>query len=132
MAQRRIAVIPVVKSSRQKLVCLVTSRDHGQWILPTGKHEKHLSNRDVALLEAYEEAGLSGRLDNRFRKRLALSSPCGRKTRKTTLYLIRVDKQHKQWPEKSQRRRILVKPGQLHRYLADKKLRKLIKNQLSR
>lgn len=126
MSQKRIAVVPVITKSNKHKVCLVTSRCKRKWIVPTGKHEKRLSNRKVAAIEAFEEAGLLGKIDKKFCKIIDIASPSGRKSRKTTLYLIRVEKQLKSWPEKKQRRRILVNPGQLDKYLSDKKLKKAI------
>ena len=128
MAQRRVAVIPVINKNNKQKVCLVTSRDKRKWILPTGKHEKKLSDEKVALLEAYEEAGLKGKLDKSFCKKLDVSSPSGKKKRKTKLFLIKVDKQLKDWPEKKQRRRVMVNLENLHQYINDKKLKKVIRS----
>jgi 8-oxo-dGTP pyrophosphatase MutT (NUDIX family) len=127
MPQRRVAVIPVVRKNKRFKVCLVTSRDKRKWILPTGKHEKKLSDARVALLEAFEEAGVKGKLDKSFCKQLDVCSPSGKKKRKTKLYLIKVDKQLKKWPEKKQRQRAMVNPAKLHQYLDDKKLKKVIR-----
>ena len=131
MAQKRVAVIPVIRKNNKYKICLVTSRDEGKWILPTGKHEKKRSDREVAVIEAFEEAGVVGKIDKKFCKSLHLASPSGKKKRKTTLYLIRVDKQLKQWPEKNQRRRVMVELENLGRYIADKKLKKLLKQNLT-
>lgn len=128
MTQRRVAVIPVVKKNNKYKVCLVTSRYKRKWILPTGKHEKNLSDEKVAMLEAFEEAGVKGKIDKSFCKQLAVSSPSGKKKRKTKLYLINVDEQLKNWPEKKQRRRTMVNLKELHRYISDKKLKKLIRS----
>ena len=131
MPQKRIAVIPVIKKDKKCRVYLVTSRYKCKWIIPTGKHEKHLADREVALLEAYEEAGVGGRLDKSFCKCLNVKSPSGRKKRKTKLYLIEVKKQFKKWPEHKQRRRKLVKLERLDDFVCDKKLSKTIRSHLS-
>jgi len=126
--QKRVAVIPVINKNK---ICLVTGRGTGNWMLPTGKHEKRRTNRQVAILEAFEEAGLVGKIDKKFSKSVILQSPSGKKKRKTTLFLIRVDKQLKQWPEKEQRRRATVKLCDLEHYITDKKLQKLLKQELN-
>ena len=131
MAQKRVAVIPVIRKNNKCKICLVTSREERKWILPTGKHEKKRSDREVAVLVAFEEAGVVGKIDKKFCKSLHVASPSGKKKRKTTLYLIRVDKRLKQWPEKKQRRRAMVEQARLGRYLADKKLKKLLKQKLT-
>ena len=126
MAQRRVAVIPVVKRKNKSMVCFITSRTEQKWILPTGKHEKHLPDEEVACIEAFEEAGVSGKLVKSFCKSLKVTSPSGRKKRKVTFYLIEVSKTHKNWPEEHQRKRKLVEIEQLTDYIDNKKLRKLI------
>ena len=131
MPQKRIAVIPVVKKDKKCRIYLVTSRYKCKWILPTGKHEKHLTDKEVALLEAYEEAGVEGRLDKSFCKSLNVLSPSGRKKRKTKLYLIEVNKQFKKWPEKKERRRKLVNIDKLDDFVCDKKLSRKIRSHLS-
>lgn len=128
MKQKRVAVIPVVKKKKKCKVFLVTSRDRQKWILPTGKHEKKMSDKKVAMLEAFEEAGVIGRIDNSFCKLIEVSSPSGKKKRKTKLYLIKVSKQLKRWPEKKERKRKLVDLKRMPRFVKDKKLKKIIKN----
>lgn len=130
--QKRVAVIPLIKKKNNNKICLVTGRGTGNWMLPTGKHEKRRTNRQVAILEAFEEAGLIGKIDKKFCKSVILQSPSGNKKRKTTLFLIRVDKQLKHWPEKEQRRRATVKLRDLEHYITDKKLQKLLKQELNR
>ena len=130
MTQKRIAVIPVIQKRNGYQICLVTSRDRQKWIIPTGKQEKHLSDRKVAELEAYEEAGVRGRMEKGFSMTLTIASPSGRKKRKTRLYMIRVKEQLKDWPEKHQRRRKLVDVDKLDRFVCDKKLGKTIRRHL--
>lgn len=129
--QKRVAVIPLIKDKHHNKICLVTGRGTGNWMLPTGKHEKRRTNRQVAILEAFEEAGLLGKIDKKFCKSVILQSPSGNKKRKTTLFLIRVDKQLKQWPEKKERRRTAVKLCDVKRYITDKKLQKLLKQEFN-
>jgi 8-oxo-dGTP pyrophosphatase MutT (NUDIX family) len=131
MPQKRVAVVPVLKKNKAHHVCLVTSRCKRKWIIPTGKPEKHLSDEQVALLEAYEEAGVKGKLDKSFRKTIEVCSPSGRKFRKTELFLINVERQLKKWPEMKQRRRKFVDIRKLDRFVCDKKLSRTIRAHLS-
>src|SRR5262245_41164227 len=55
---RQAAVIPV----RDGQVCLVSSRSGKRWVVPKGCMEPGKTAGEVALLEAWEEAGLLGRL----------------------------------------------------------------------
>lgn len=43
-------------------VVLITSRGTGRWVLPKGHAEKHLSGPELAAKEAFEEAGVIGRV----------------------------------------------------------------------
>jgi len=131
MAQKRVAVVPVIRKNNTHHVCLVTSRCKRKWIVPTGKREKHLTDAQVALLEAYEEAGVTGKLDKSFRRSIEVCSPSGRKVRQTELFLIKVDRQHNKWPEMKQRRRKFVDIRKLHRFVCDKKLSRTIQAHLS-
>lgn len=107
--QKRIAVVPIIdrkcKRKRKLRIGMVTSRCEQRWIVPTGKLEKKLSERQVASLEAFEEAGLLGKLDSKFRIQVVLPSPCNQHQRKTTVFLMRVKRILKTWPEFHERRR---------------------------
>ena len=130
MTQKRVAVVPVLKKNNKHQVCLVTSRCKRKWIVPTGKPEKHLSDAEVAILEAYEEAGVQGKLDKSFRKSIEVCSPSGKKFRKTELFLINVDRQLNKWPEMKQRRRKFVDIAKLDRFVCCQTLSKTIQAHL--
>jgi 8-oxo-dGTP pyrophosphatase MutT (NUDIX family) len=55
---RQAAVIPV----RDAQVCLVSSRSGKRWVVPKGTMEAGKSAGEIALQEAWEEAGLVGLL----------------------------------------------------------------------
>jgi 8-oxo-dGTP pyrophosphatase MutT (NUDIX family) len=55
---RQAAVVPV----RNGQVCLVTSRSGKRWVVPKGCMEPGKTAGEIALLEAWEEAGLLGLL----------------------------------------------------------------------
>jgi 8-oxo-dGTP pyrophosphatase MutT (NUDIX family) len=103
---RQIAALPLCFSPTGGLeVFLVTSRGSGRWIIPKGNPIKGLSPMDVAAQEAFEEAGLVGRV---------LPSCVGcfefERLRRTTgkpslidVYPLFVEKQARRWDEKRQR-----------------------------
>ena len=132
MPQRRVAVIPVIKKSKSYEIYLVTCREKNKWIIPTGKHEKKMSDKKVAVLEAYEEAGVIGKLDRSFRKSVVVQSPGGRKKRKLKLYMIKVEKSYKKWPEDKQRKRKKVSADELGKFVSDKRLRKQLKQEMAK
>ena len=131
--KQRVAVLPILikKGKRKKKkhwkkckIYLITSREQGQWIIPTGKLEKNLSNRRVALLEAFEEAGILGKLDEQFKVQVLLQSPCGKKKRKTIVFLLYVKRILNHWPEESERKRKSVSIQTYMKTVSDKKLKR--------
>ena len=103
----QIAAMPVRRlASGAPEVMLVTSRTTQRWIVPKGWPIKGLTPAEAAAREAFEEAGLIGRI---------LPEPAGRYTYwkrmsdhfilcDVTLYLLEVDRQLDTWPEQAQRR----------------------------
>ncbi len=132
--KQRVAVLPILikKSKRKKRrrkkckIYLITSREQGQWIIPTGKLEKNLSNRRVALLEAFEEAGILGKLDDEFKAQVLLHSPRGKKKRKTIVFLLYVKRILNHWPEQSERKRKSVSIQAYVKTVSDKKFKRKI------
>jgi len=90
----------------RRQIMLLTSRETGRWVIPKGWPIKGRKPAEVALQEAYEEAGLIGRIvgkravgSYRYGKRLAnVVVPC-----KVRVFLFQVERQVDDWPEKEQR-----------------------------
>ena len=122
--QRRVAVVPVIEDKGKLKIGLVTPRCTDGWIVPTGKTEKKMSDRQVATLEAFEEAGLLGKLDSKFRIDVVLPSPCKRHERKTTVFLLYVKRILKSWPEDDERRRKQVSLKTYLRMVPSQKLKR--------
>lgn len=89
-------------------VALVTSRDTGRWIIPKGYIDGDATPAEAAEREAYEEAGVTGIINSSiplgtytYFKRLGSGA-----TQPATVevYLLRVQKQLKKWPEKGERK----------------------------
>jgi 8-oxo-dGTP pyrophosphatase MutT (NUDIX family) len=89
-------------------VLLITSRETGRWIIPKGWPIKGFKPAQTAALEAYEEAGVRGRVSSRplghyvYEKRMAdrvTSFPCD-----VQVFPLLVKTQLKKWPESRQRK----------------------------
>ncbi len=96
---RQAAAIPVLG----KQVCLVTSRNGKRWVVPKGNLEPGKTAGEIALQEAWEEAGLVGLLQ---------PDPLGSylydkddRTHHVLVYLLQVTQVSEVWPESSWRAR---------------------------
>ncbi|WP_342343865.1 NUDIX hydrolase [Chthonobacter albigriseus] len=101
----QVAALPWRRVERGIHVLLVTTRETGRWIVPRGWPIKGLSAAGAAETEAFEEAGVSGRIgkkpvgsytyEKRFPKRTAEVT--------VSVYPLEVTKERTDWPEKGQR-----------------------------
>jgi 8-oxo-dGTP pyrophosphatase MutT (NUDIX family) len=58
-------VVPYRRVDGQLEVLLITSRRRGRWIIPKGLIEPDMSAAESASIEAFEEAGVRGRISDR-------------------------------------------------------------------
>ena len=84
-------------------VVLVTSRKGDSWILPKGNRAKKRSDRLQAKREAFEEAGLQGSLNCKHYDFNSLE-----KSKNLRIYTMRVKTILHDFPEKSERSRIVT------------------------
>jgi 8-oxo-dGTP pyrophosphatase MutT (NUDIX family) len=87
-------------------VLLMTSRDTGRWIIPKGNIGAGETADQAAAKEAYEEAGIKGTIAHMigtyaYVKKLAAEED---RDAEVDVYLLRVTKQLKKWPEKRERK----------------------------
>jgi len=87
-------------------VMLVTSRETRRWIVPKGWPIKGLKPHETAAREAFEEAGVVGRVNKRpiasfqYEKRLKDGATV---TCDVELFPFHVEQQRKRWPEQDER-----------------------------
>lgn len=88
-------------------ICLVTSRRSGRWIVPKGWPMNGETPMDAAATEAFEEAGVRGKIHSRpvgvfsyYKVRSADELPC-----MAVVYPLHVKKVLKRWPEDKERTR---------------------------
>lgn len=100
-------------SGEDTRILLLTSRGTGRWIIPKGWPMKDRDSAGTARQEAWEEAGVEGEIAPRpigsysYDKILdsGLPLPC-----QATVYPLRVDVLHDEFPELGQRERVWVTP----------------------
>jgi 8-oxo-dGTP pyrophosphatase MutT (NUDIX family) len=97
-------VIPVRWFADQLHVLLITSRhDPQRWIIPKGWIETRLTSSESAVKEAYEEAGVTGRLDPN-----SLGSYLhrrGEESHEVEVFRLDVERVLDAWPEEKDRDR---------------------------
>jgi 8-oxo-dGTP pyrophosphatase MutT (NUDIX family) len=109
------AALPFRMTDDGLRVLLITSRETRRWVIPKGWPEKDLLPHELAAREAFEEAGILGRTERnpigsfRYEKRLT--------EKKAVLcivdvYLLEVEQELDEWPEKGQRERRWMTPAQ--------------------
>src|SRR5438876_11216020 len=118
---RQAGVIAVCKGQ----VCVVTSRSGRRWVVPKGCLEPGKTAGEIALQEAWEEAGLVGVLQ---------PDPVGSYlydksgiTCHVVVYLLQVTQIGDAYPEDSFRERVWVSPAQAVTRIEDRGLRELIR-----
>lgn len=119
------AALPFVVRDGKPLVMLITSRETRRWIIPKGWPEKATKPHTVAAREAYEEAGLKGRIQSRplaafyYEKRLKSGRVV---TCVVETFLFEVEQELDEWPEKAQRERRWMAPAEAADMVRDKGL----------
>jgi len=105
---QQAGVIPFGIVEGELRVLLVTSRESGRWVIPKGYVEPKLTAAESAAKEAYEEAGIEGKLTSEtplgFFTYLKRIRPGESRPASVEVYLLRVAKQCKKWPEMKQRK----------------------------
>jgi 8-oxo-dGTP pyrophosphatase MutT (NUDIX family) len=119
---RQAAAIPV----RDSQICLVTSSSGKRWIIPKGCMEPGKSSGEIALQEAWEEAGLVGVLQ---------AEPVGsylyekyENLHHVTVFLMTVTQLAEEWPERTVRQRLWVNPAQALVRVDDRGLREVLRH----
>ncbi|PKU25606.1 NUDIX hydrolase [Telmatospirillum siberiense] len=126
---QQYAALPYAVRDGELMVALITSRQSGRWIIPKGWPEKGLSGHEVAAREAFEEAGLVGEVDLvplssfRYAKRL---DGAVRKLCEVEVYALAVHQVLDDWPERHQRQREWLTPGQAAMRVTDAGLIQLL------
>ena len=111
-------------------ILLVTSLNSKRWILPKGWAEAELTLAASAAREAFEEAGVSGRVEARpsgsyhylKQKRDGGGLPC-----RVDVFALKVTKMHEEWPERGARRLEWVTPAQAAARISEPGLREVLR-----
>ena len=124
-AIRQAAAIPVHDGK----LCLVTSSSGKRWVIPKGCIEPGTTAGEMALQEAWEEAGLVGVLQNEPAGSY-LYEKLGSRYH-VTVFFLRVTEVAESWPEMSLRQRAWLKPAQALARLDDPGLQAILRGTLN-
>lgn len=125
------AALPVRASEKHGIeVLLITSRRSRRWIIPKGWPKRGLSPHRSAAVEAFEEAGVVGKIVPRsvgsftYDKWImrGAAMPCS-----VDVFLMQVTEQMKEWPEQYQRKQRWCSPSRAARLVEQPELRGLIR-----
>jgi 8-oxo-dGTP pyrophosphatase MutT (NUDIX family) len=131
LPRSQIAALPVYRDeSGAAWVLLITSRETRRWIIPKGWPMRGRKDHDAAAQEAFEEAGVVGRVSTKpvgtylyWKRQTEHFELCNVK-----VYLLEVEGQLEAWPEKGQRRTEWFSVGDAAARIEDPGLSDLIQN----
>jgi 8-oxo-dGTP pyrophosphatase MutT (NUDIX family) len=129
--QVQYAALPYRANGKSQLeIMLVTSRRTRRWIIPKGWPKRGLPPHDTAASEAFEEAGVIGKVS----KRPIGSYPYNKVLEKgdkvscrVQVFALRVMRQRRRWPEKRQRKIGWYAPAEALRFVREPHLRRIIR-----
>ena len=119
------------KRTFQIEILLITSLNSKRWILPKGWQEAELSPSDNAAREAFEEAGVTGKVSARpvgtyhylKEKKDGTGVPCS-----VDVYALAVTKQLDDWPEKNVRELAWMSVDQAVAQISEPGVRPILRN----
>lgn len=127
---REVCAVPFRRGAEGVSFCLITSLKRQHWILPKGIIDPGETAEQSALKEAFEEAGLRGRI---------VGEPLGSyndakwgATLDVAVLLMEVESCEDSWPESDQRRRCWASPSEAPELVARPELRQMLRRATAR
>lgn len=125
---REIGALPYRFRNQQLEIVLITTRRRKRWIFPKGHVEKRLTSTKVAELEAFEEAGVVGRIGKRDSREFAVRR--GSRKVRLRVFPMKLDQMLEDWPEADERQRIVLRIDEALKVIKGKSLRRCVKRML--
>jgi len=130
-AHLQVAALCLRQKGKRREALLVTSRGTGRWILPKGWCMEGKTLAEAALCEAWEEAGVRGKVDpeplGTYSSRKVTDSGLGLRCT-VHVFPLQVEKLADDFPEANQRRRKWVSLTRAARMVQEPQLRDLLKS----
>jgi 8-oxo-dGTP pyrophosphatase MutT (NUDIX family) len=127
MASRQFAALPFRVDKTDISVMLVTTRRKRRWSVPKGWPMLEETPHGTAAIEAFEEAGLVGKISAKSVGRYKCHKKGKRKIAcDVRLFPFKVKQQKKRWPERGQRQAIWLPIREAARLVRKPQLSRLI------
>jgi 8-oxo-dGTP pyrophosphatase MutT (NUDIX family) len=128
MKAKQFAALPFRTKNAQLSILLITTRRKQRWSVPKGSPMQRKRSYLIAALEAYEEAGLLGRVSTTAIGSFRHSKREGKRKviYRVKLFPFEVKKQRRRWPERKQRRAVWLPASEAARRVHRTELRRLI------
>ena len=123
---RQSGVVPYRYEQDELKILLITSRHRKRWIFPKGIIDYGFSPQESAENEAFEEAGIEGKIDPTPIGEYQFLKWSGQVTVK--VFLFEVTHEHDDWPESSFRERKWVSVAEAGQLVDIEGLRKILHN----
>lgn len=129
--EHQVAALPVRRPGGGGLeVLLVTSRDTGRWVVPKGWPWRKVADHEAAAGEAWEEAGVRGRISSEV---IGTFTYLKRRNSKSHLvsvsvFVLEVVEEAGDWPEIKQRRRQWFAPDEAAGLVHEPDLKQLLQS----
>jgi 8-oxo-dGTP pyrophosphatase MutT (NUDIX family) len=102
--RKQTGVVPYRIVNGKLQILLIQSSHAGNWTVPKGKKEKDMYKKQSAAVEAFEEAGVSGKLGARLGELEYVKGSTGVQ-QNLIVYMMRVDREHATYLEEETRTR---------------------------
>jgi len=122
---KQSGVIPYRIKSGKLEVMLVSSRKSGRWVIPKGVVEPYMTPEESAVQEAYEEAGVFGKITGEAVGEYSVEKWGG--TCVVKVFPMVVEKEYEVWMESDFRKRKWMKAETAAEKAGKKAVRELIK-----
>jgi 8-oxo-dGTP pyrophosphatase MutT (NUDIX family) len=126
----QVAALPYVMDKGKPRVLLITSRETRRWVIPKGWPMKGLSAPEAAKIEAWEEAGVQGKVSDRclgfyaYNKTFPKADPL---PIVVAVYPMRVTSVKTKYPEAGQRRSKWMRSKKAAERVQEPELREILR-----
>jgi 8-oxo-dGTP pyrophosphatase MutT (NUDIX family) len=118
-------VIPYIFKNGRLKILLITSMVKKNWIIPKGIVENDMDPRESAMKEAFEEAGISGDIENEIVGEYEYEKWGG--LCQVTIYPCLVNRVYDDWPEKNVRQRKWCIEDEAVQNIQNRELKRIVK-----